>query len=122
MKVLFIDDDSITIEWISFFLRSKSIEIKTASSIRAGVECLQLWLPDLIVSDFRVREENAFQLLSHLAEREETARIPVIAITGYPLTDSDRRRFSGCLTKPVDPDQLLGTIYECMRVGQEREN
>ena len=112
MKVLFIDDDLMTAEWVSLFLSSNDIETKTADSLSTAKECLRGWIPDLIVSDLSLNGDNAFSLLDHLATDETTTRIPVIALTGYSLKDSDKGRFQGYLTKPVAPEELLNMIQK----------
>ena len=112
MKVLFVDDDLLTAEWVEIYLKSNNIETKMAASVPAAIECLREWLPDLIVSDLNFDGDHAFTLLDHLASNERTIHIPVVAMTGYALEHSETQRFHGYLHKPVEPEQLLKLIND----------
>ena len=111
MKVLFIDDDSLTVEWVTFYLHSNNIEIRSADSIAGALSCLGEWVPDLIVSDLTLKDDDAFALLNHLQSNQNTLHIPVIAVTGHQLNATEQQKFHGYLMKPVEPDELLKIIH-----------
>ena len=112
MRVLFIDDDLITAEWVSIFLNSKNIETRTVDSIPAAISCLNEWIPDLIVSDLNLRGQHAVELVEYLARGNGMNNIPVIAVTGSELDTSEKEKFRGYLKKPVQAESLYQLILD----------
>lgn len=110
MKILIVEDDLLTLESVSEFLRAQSLEVKTATSIDRALECLSKWIPDLIITDVGLEDRDAFAMLDLLAQSDRTAKIPIIAVSGYILGNAQRRRFGGYLTKPIDLQQLLQLV------------
>lgn len=112
MKVLLVEDDILTLEWSTIFLKSKGLEVKAVDSLLRAHECLCDWLPDVIVSDVSLKGENALDFVDQLQADTRTAGIPVIAVSGYILGQAQRKKFHDYLMKPVHPDQLLASILK----------
>ena len=110
MKVLFVEDDLLTVDWVTFFFQSNKIEILTVDSIASAIQSLVDFHPDVIISDMSLKGENAFDLLNHLQKQDGKPNIPVIVVTGYRLELSEQAKFQGYLIKPVDPQELLNLV------------
>jgi CheY-like chemotaxis protein len=72
-------------------------------------------LPAAIVTDLNIPGIDGYELTRRLKADERTARIPIIAVTGYaPFTqDPSRADRAGCdaiIPKPCLPDDLESTI------------
>jgi CheY-like chemotaxis protein len=116
LKVLLLDDDLLTLELYEFILRSKNAEVRKATSVAGAFEILRNWVPDLIVSDIGLPDENGADFIRKLRLSEQNKDIPIIALTGYgSLANEGELRKAGCsviLTKPIDPDTFLLTVEE----------
>jgi len=89
--------------------------VRVAASAAEGLEQLGHWTPDVIVSDIGMPGEDGYAFIAKLrAQREVTARIPVVALTAY-ATSEDRVRifssgFKAHVVKPVDPAELVVVV------------
>ena len=87
-------------------------------------------LPDVIISDIGLPDEDGFRLLEQLSQLTPSlgGRIPVIALTAYGRPQDKRRAlaagFHMHLTKPVAPTELAKALATVMlskpRRGRER--
>lgn len=118
--VLIIDDEVAVREGMENLLRKWKCEVVAAGS---GAEMLEKMahferLPDLIVSDYRLRDdENGIRVVERLCE-EFNAEVPALIITGD--TGPDRLReaeASGLyiLHKPLNPSRLRALISSLRR-------
>ncbi|PWT91294.1 MAG: hypothetical protein C5B54_05570 [Acidobacteria bacterium] len=112
MKVLLVEDDILSLEWMSIFLKSKNLELKTATSVKRAIEWLDDWRPDIIISDVELDGSSAFLLIDHLESDETIADIPVVAMSGFMLAPAQQRGFDGYLIKPIDPERLWKMIQD----------
>lgn len=116
MKILLLENDLLTLEAVSMFLRSHNLEVKTATSINRALQCLVDWVPDLIVTDVGLDDKDAFAFLDMLEKSAHTSQIPVIAVSGYMLGNTQRKRFNAYLTKPFQLPELLRLV---MKIGNQ---
>jgi CheY-like chemotaxis protein len=61
----------------------------------------------VIVMDLSLPLLDGVEATKVLRAHPKTKDIPVIALTGYPVDQVDRRQFDHVLTKPCHPDALL---------------
>lgn len=87
-----------------------------------GAEALRMageQSPDLILLDLGLPDINGLQVARTLTSREETRRIPIVALTGRALeTDQEACLAAGCsgyLTKPINTEELLRRVPEFLR-------
>src|SRR5262249_30663582 len=94
-----------------------------------GIEALELYYelrPDCMVIDVKMPGLNGYQLVRALRGDPETLATPLILLTAMAR---DIDEFSGLaagadryLRKPVDPFELVQTIYEVTQIStEERE-
>jgi signal transduction histidine kinase len=114
LRVLVVEDDVDGCEAIASVLGFAGAEVRTAGSVRAALEVLGSWTPDVLVSDIGLPGEDGYALLRHVRAQEGTERLPAIALTAYAQAH-DRTRalsagFEAHVTKPVEPDELLRVL------------
>lgn len=63
--------------------------------------------PDAIVMDLSIPLLDGVEATRVLRSHDATRRIPVIALTGYPVDPPDRKEFEHVLTKPCVPEVLV---------------
>jgi CheY-like chemotaxis protein len=77
---------------------------------------LDLWKPDVLISDIAMPDEDGYVLIRKLRARtvEHGGDIPAAALTAYAKID-DRVRilaagFQMYLSKPADPSELIAVV------------
>jgi CheY-like chemotaxis protein len=79
--------------------------------------------PDLVIVDLKMDKKSGFDLAGEISRRPETSHIPVVAMTGHywPGRHDSLMQVVGirrCLTKPVDPAELMKVIGEVLEQGR----
>jgi PAS domain S-box-containing protein len=83
ISLLVVEDDAESRHVIGTILRSAGADVRLASSVAEAMRELDLHLPDLVVSDIAMPEEDGYQMIGKLKEREATSSIPTLALTAY---------------------------------------
>ena len=116
-KILIIDDDKDFLGELKELLsRSGYVVIDVNDSTEALTKA-RSEQPDVILLDLRMRQTSGFEIADGLKRFAETAKIPVIAMTGfYTMKEhSWLMNFCGiqkCLRKPFNPLDVI-TEIEC---------
>jgi CheY-like chemotaxis protein len=104
-RILFVDDDPMTLETLR-----RSVEIFGHQAIQAssGVQALQVAIdqtPDLIMTDLRLPDMNGLSLVKNLKKDPATASIPVVMLSASVEVDiADLCRAAGAeefVPKPI---------------------
>ncbi len=115
LRVLVIDDQEFTRDFVTAVFRRTQAEVQAASSVREGLERLRAMLPHVVVCDIAMPGEDGFVFVRALRALPTPANaIPVIALTAFGRPE-DRQRalaagFDAYLKKPVDPAELASTV------------
>jgi DNA-binding NtrC family response regulator len=108
-SILVVDDEPFVRESIVEVLRSEGWRTHAASGAKEAVEFLARQGVDVVVTDLRMPEGDAFLLLEHA--KKDGFDIPIVVITGVgTVSEAVRAMKAGAydfLQKPVDPDELL---------------
>lgn len=116
-RIMIIDDSTSMLRAIKSYLGDR-YELATAISGKIGLKYLQKRSVDLILLDYEMPEMDGPQVYQKLQESPETARIPVIFLTGINDTSKIQKALSlkpkGYLLKPVDREALLSKIEEVL--------
>jgi PAS domain S-box-containing protein len=116
LRVLVVDDEPDTLEFLQTALSQFGAEVFTASSSADALLALRLWKPDVLVSDLGMPEEDGFVLIGKVRalEPESGGNTPAAALTAY-VRDEDRSRaldagYQAHVPKPVDPSALATVV------------
>ena len=115
VAVLFVDDDSGVLDLFSLFFAAASIEARTAmSGDEAVAHVLGGFRPDVIVSDYRLPNENGLTVLARLRDalRLETPAILMSGDTSLRHIEAQNVPNVLVVQKPFDADELLALIEE----------
>ena len=91
-RAIVIDDDEIARYLSTSLLGGFGFAAEEFAEGASGVERARAAPPDVILLDLRMPELDGFAVLERLAERPETARVPVILQTSAVLTMAERER------------------------------
>lgn len=86
-KILVIDDDLMIRKLMEKILVKEGHEVYLAGTGSSGFEMIKNKLPDLIILDLMLPDENGLDLLKTVKSIPETKMIPVIVLTGSSQVD-----------------------------------
>jgi signal transduction histidine kinase/ActR/RegA family two-component response regulator len=116
LRVMIVDDDRDGLQILTVMLAEYGAEVHAVSSVAEGLDALQWYKPDVLVSDLAMPGEDGYSLISSMKalEAETGKRIPTVALTAYVRVE-DRARalaagFNIFVPKPVDPSELITAI------------
>lgn len=117
-RILVVDDDPITVNIVTQFLRKENYEVLSSLS---GVDGLRMALgenPDLIVLDIMMPDLTGFQFLSAFRRAKKDLGTPVIILSSFSgETDVLRGLEFGAadyVTKPFSPLVLMAKIKKTL--------
>ena len=110
MKSILIVEDDITFGMmLKTWLGKKGFEVDSASNIARAKRCIEAQMPDLILSDLRLPDQDGIHLLKWM--NEQHMDIPLIIMTGYADIQSAVQAIKlgarDYIAKPVNPEELL---------------
>ena len=114
-RILFVDDDPLTLETYSTIISYFGHDVLLASN---GAQALQVAvqdLPDLLVLDMNMPDMHGFDLLRKFRKNPVTAQLPAIMVSASPDAFADSAIAAGAQefrSKPVRPDDLLALIEQ----------
>lgn len=111
-RVLVVDDGEANREFLQLALEEVGIEVCTAENGHVGVDTALTQQFDAVLMDMQMPVMDGFTATQQL--RRSGFTVPIIALTANAMKGYEQELLSaGCngyLTKPVDIDNLLGTL------------
>jgi len=85
----------------------------------AALEQVREKKPDLLVIDNEMPKLSGMKVIEALGKDPETRALPVLLMTGGPISLSEKKRASGFLCKPFSEKLLVSVVHHLL--GEERE-
>ncbi|MDD5629125.1 MAG: response regulator, partial [Elusimicrobia bacterium] len=79
--IMVVDDDESVRDLLGFVIKKEGFRLEMAADGEEGLNKVQTLLPDLILLDLMLPRYGGFEVLRQL-QTGETAKIPIIIITG----------------------------------------
>lgn len=121
LKLLIVDDEKIIRDGLSNAIDWKSMGIDVFGVAQNGSDALEKCrecMPDIIITDIRMRTMDGFEFIESLDERKESSKI--IILSGFDDFEYSKRalknRVFEYLLKPVKPKVVAETV---MRAAEE---
>ena len=113
-KVLVVEDHADARDLVACVLDAAGAEVTTAASSREALKGIAGTMPDLLLADLGLPDEDGYTLLRRIRANPTSAALPAVALTAYARA-SDRERalaagFLDYVIKPVDPQELVKVI------------
>lgn len=122
-KILVIDDEVDICMLLKRFLSKKGFNVETAQSGRKGLQLLEDFEPNLVMSDFRLGDFTGTDLLVNI--KSKYPHIPVLIITGYSdIKDAVNVMKLGAydyITKPLFPEEILVTVNKAIEDAEKKQ-
>ena len=116
IRVLLVDDEPNANEAVQALLDSCGAEVRVAGSAAQALQMLDIWRPDVLISDIAMPEEDGYVLIKKIRARSarQSGNIPAAALTAYAKIE-DRvsilaAGFQMYLSKPADPSELIAVV------------
>ena len=114
IKILYVEDDRVTANYICNFLKKKVGKIEMASNGREGIKKCFQFKPDIIITDLIMSDMNGIEMMREL--RNNGYRIPFIITS----TSSDSKtiletvdlKIEKYLLKPIDIEVLINDLIQ----------
>lgn len=122
-RILIVEDDPDSCEVLDLFLEQSGAQVvqsNSASEAMATLKDLKNNLPDVIISDLGMSEEDGYSLMTRIRamETNEGGNIPAIALSAFTSQDNKTKAyevgFQKYHTKPFEPDLLIDEVLELL--------
>ncbi|MFN6963102.1 MAG: ATP-binding protein [Pyrinomonadaceae bacterium] len=126
VRLLVVEDDADSREVLQLFLEQAGAEVRSVDSARSAMAALAEMrgrLPDVVISDLAMPEEDGYSLLRRLRglPSEVGGQVPALALSAFAGNENKQRAyeagFDGYCTKPFDPDILTRAILQLNQKG-----
>ncbi len=121
IKILVVDDDTDTLEFLTFMLEQYQANVTAVTSAVEAIATLTQYRSDVLVSDIGMPEVDGYMLLRQLRALppEQGGQIPAIALTAY-AGEIDQKQamlagFQRHMPKPVEPEVLVRLIADLVQ-------
>jgi DNA-binding response OmpR family regulator len=115
-RILVVDDEARTVNFIKGYLERESYEVFTASNGREALFAARDYQPDLIILDLMMPEMDGWEFVRHHRRERDT---PIIMLTAR-VEESDRVAgleigADDYLSKPFSPRELVARVRAVLR-------
>ena len=120
--ILVVDDEEQIRELIAIYLRKQGFEVSSVGSSGATLASLRQRIPDLVVLDIGLADEDGLRLLVDI--KKEHPNVKVIMLTGMGfvedlLQEAVQKGADGYVSKVLPLDELLMAIQRACKPAQE---
>jgi CheY-like chemotaxis protein len=124
-KILIVDDDKEFLEELGESLELSGYEMTAVHDASLALEVCQKNKPDLILLDLKMPAKSGFQVADEIKHFQDTAHIPIIAMTGYFKDDyvplMGLFGITKCLKKPFGVEEVICEIEDALSRQRLRE-
>jgi class 3 adenylate cyclase/CheY-like chemotaxis protein len=123
--LLIVDDVPVNLQALESILKVKGFRVTKATSGEQALESVAHEPPDLILLDVMMPKMNGYEVCQHLQQNPDTAKIPVIFLTGRNDSYSIIKGFSAgavdYIVKPFHAPELLARINTHLELKRSRD-
>ncbi len=108
-RILVVDDDNDTVEYLACFLEDNGYQVKVASDAASAMGVLQTFTPDVVLVDVLMPGRSGLDLLVSLRKDARWQDLRLVVITGNDqILQDDCQSYLGTHHGVRGPDALLG--------------
>jgi signal transduction histidine kinase len=120
IKILVVDDDTDTREFIAFLLEEYGARVTAVSSAHEALVALNQSKPDVLLSDIGMPDVDGYMLIQQIRiSLPQGGQIPAIALTAYAGEMNQQQAlaagFQKHISKPIEPGVLVQAISSLVR-------
>ena len=116
LRIIVVDDEADAREVVALLLEQCGAEVRAAASAREALELVRRGLPDAVIADIEMPDEDGYSLLRKIRALppESGGHTPALALTAYAgVQDRIKAAEAGFgmhVAKPVQPPELVRAI------------
>lgn len=119
--ILYVEDNPVNLKLMeALILRTSGLHLISAPSAEEGLILAEKEQPDLIIMDINLPAMSGIEAVKRLKKNPKTKAIPVIALSAAAtvddLKDSENVGFKEYITKPMDINKVLKSIYDILNM------
>jgi CheY-like chemotaxis protein len=118
--VLVVEDDSDTLEMLTFVLSQNGADVVPVDTVPAALEQFERQRPDLVLADIAMAEMDGYDLIAEIKmkDAEQESNTKAVAVTAF-ATKRDAALalaagFKAHITKPFDPSEFVETLVNAI--------
>lgn len=125
IRILVVEDDQDSREVLQLFFEQNGAIVSSAESVSKAINLLrtnELNLPNVIVSDLAMPDEDGYSLIKQLRSfpKEKGSKIPALALSAFASKENKQKAFNAGFqkyhTKPFEPDGIIEDIRELVNM------
>lgn len=122
-KVLIIDDENPTREFIRKMLESFDLKLEIytdGENVQSGIEAIERIKPDIVLLDIQMPDGNGFDVLKSVAHKQ----FEIIFITAFQEFAVQAIKFSALdyILKPIDAEELRGAVTNALQLLSHKKD
>ena len=123
-KILIVDDSETNLVLLEAILEDAGFNIQKAYSVKEAVECINQSIPNLILLDLLMPNENGFDLLMKLKNEDRFSQIPIIIVTAF--ANNENRIMAkdlgavDVIEKPINIPEFLEKIHKALNISVQQ--
>jgi two-component system, OmpR family, phosphate regulon response regulator PhoB len=119
-NILIVEDEREYAEMVRLRLELAGFNCAIAETTQAGISEMTVGNYDLMILDLMLPGGGGCVLLNELSRDSRKAEVPVVVLTGKPLTpevnaDLKKHSISAVFAKPYDPEKFLGVVQSLVK-------
>jgi len=123
IKILVVEDDPDSREVLQLLLEQSGAKVKSAESASEAINLLKISqtdLPDVIVSDLAMPDEDGYSMLARIRKlsAEKGGKIPALALSAFATSENKQKAYDAGFqkyhTKPFEPDGIIQDILQLL--------
>ncbi len=116
MRVLVVEDDPKTTQWLRLYLEREGLEVSTVADGREALALVDRDPPDLLLVDVMLPGMNGFELCAAI---RAGSKVPIMLITARAAETDRLRGFEAgaddYITKPFSPREVVARVRAVLR-------
>jgi two-component system phosphate regulon response regulator PhoB len=113
--VLVIEDDAPLRDLYRTALRAAGFPVVAVEDGLHALHHLETSTPSAVVLDMDLPCVSGRDVYRELRAGTATARIPIVVASGKDVSDLNPVHFACILRKPIDADELIAAVQDCLR-------
>jgi len=123
-KILVVDDDPDILELLKYNLKKEGYAVETQLSGRKAVELAKTFVPDLVILDIMMPEQDGVETCRQMRDIPELYDTYILFLTARSEEYSEVAAFDigadDYITKPIKPRALMSRISAMFRRGEQK--